>query len=172
LPSGPHRTGRASAPPGRLFVDSGAWIALRNRRDQYHAEADRLIRAAVEARTALLTTTLVLAETHRVTLFRVGVRAALRGLERIDASPRVTVHFPGTADHAVARRWLERLAPRPVTYTDAVSFAVMEAAGCRHVLGFDHDSRPPASASGGAEPALRRGPRPRIILATRGGRPR
>ena len=79
MPSGPHRTGRASAPPGWLFVDSGAWIALRNRRDQYHAEADRLIRAAVEARTALLTTTLVLAETHRVTLFRVGVRAPCAG---------------------------------------------------------------------------------------------
>ena len=73
----PYRS--ASAPPGRLFVDSGAWIALRNRRDQYHAEADRLIRAAVEARTALLTTTLVLAETHRVTLFRVGVRAPCAG---------------------------------------------------------------------------------------------
>jgi predicted nucleic acid-binding protein len=139
LPSGPHRTGRADALPGRLFVDSGAWIALRNRRDQYHAEADRLIRAAVAARIALLTTNLVVAETYRLTLFRVGVRAALRGLERIDASERVGVHFASAADHAAARRWLERLAPRPVTYTDAVSFAVMEAAGCRHVLGFDQD---------------------------------
>ena len=30
------------------------------------------------------------------------------------------------------------MAPRPVTYADAVSFAVMEAMACRHVLGFDH----------------------------------
>ena len=29
--------------------------------------------------------------------------------------------------------------PRPATYTDAVSFAVVEAAGCSHVLGFDDD---------------------------------
>jgi predicted nucleic acid-binding protein len=49
------------------------------------------------------------------------------------------VHFPAARDHAAARRWLERLAPRPVTYTDAVSFAVMEAVTCRHVLGFDQD---------------------------------
>jgi predicted nucleic acid-binding protein len=31
------------------------------------------------------------------------------------------------------------MAPRPITYTDAVSFAVMEANGCSHVLGFDQD---------------------------------
>ena len=87
----------------------------------------------------LVTTNLVLAEVHRLTLFRVGVEAAARGLDRIDESPSVTVHFTGIDDHAAARRWLERLAPRPVTYADAVSFAVMKSLGCTHVLGFDRD---------------------------------
>ena len=64
---------------------------------------------------------------------------ALRALERIDASESVTIHFPTSDDHAAARRWIERMAPRPVTYTDAVSFAVMEALACRHVIGFDQD---------------------------------
>jgi predicted nucleic acid-binding protein len=63
----------------------------------------------------------------------------LRALERIDASPSVTVHFATGNDHQSGRRWLERLAPRPVTYTDAVSFAVIEATRCTHVLGFDED---------------------------------
>jgi len=36
-----HRIARAAA-PAQLFVDSGAWIALRSRRDQHHVEADRL----------------------------------------------------------------------------------------------------------------------------------
>jgi predicted nucleic acid-binding protein len=87
----------------------------------------------------LVTTNLILAEVHRLTLFRVGVQAASRALDRIDASPSVTVHFAATEDHAAARRWLERLAPRPVTYTDAISFSVMESTGCTHVLGFDRD---------------------------------
>jgi predicted nucleic acid-binding protein len=81
----------------------------------------------------------VIAEVHRLTLFRVGFQAALRGLDRIDASPSVMVHFTGAEEHRAARRWLERLAPRPITYTDAVSFAVMDATRCRHVLGFDQD---------------------------------
>lgn len=125
--------------PRRLFVDSGAWIALRSRRDQHHAEADRLFREALRRRIPLATTDLVLAELHRLTLFRAGVLPALRALDRIDQSPSVTVHFAAAEHHAAARRWLERLAPHPITYTDAVSFAVMEGLRCRHALAFDHD---------------------------------
>jgi predicted nucleic acid-binding protein len=136
LPSRPPRTAYAAA---RLFVDSGAWIALRSQRDQYHAAADRAFRAAIERRLPLVTTNLVLAEIHRLTLFRAGREPALRALERIDASSTVTVHFATADDHEAGREWLERLAPRLVTYTDAVSFAVMEATKCTHLLGFDED---------------------------------
>lgn len=82
---------------------------------------------------------LVPAADDRQPLFRVGVDAAMRVLERIDASPSVVVHHASAEDHLAARRWLERLAPKPITYADAVSFAVMESAACRHVLGFDDD---------------------------------
>jgi predicted nucleic acid-binding protein len=122
LPSCPPRTAPAAV---RLFVDSGAWIALRSQRDQHHAEADRAFRAAIDRRIPLLTTNLVIAELHRLTLLRAGHEAAFRALERIDASPSVTVHFATSDDHLDARGWLERLAPQPITYTDAVSFAVM-----------------------------------------------
>jgi predicted nucleic acid-binding protein len=143
LPSPKPRTARVRSdlekPLERLFVDSGAWIALRSRRDQHHADADRLFRAALERRIPLVTTDLAIAEVHRLTLFRAGVQPALRGLDRIDASPSVSIHFATADDHAAARRWIERLAPRPVTYADAISFAVMEAMACRHALGFDED---------------------------------
>jgi predicted nucleic acid-binding protein len=139
LPSHRSPTRRAGGGPDRLFVDSGAWIALRSRRDQHHEEADRLFHEAVLRRIALFTTSLVLAEVHRLTLFRAGFEPARRALDRIDASPSVTVRFPGAESHASARRWLDRLAPHPVTYADAVSFAVMGEIGCTHVLGFDAD---------------------------------
>jgi predicted nucleic acid-binding protein len=102
-------------------------------------QADRLFRLALRRRIPLVTTDLVIAEAHRLTLFRVGVAPALRALDRIDASTGVTVHLPTGEEHAAARRWLERMAPRPVTYTDAVSFAIMEATACGYVLGFDQD---------------------------------
>jgi predicted nucleic acid-binding protein len=87
----------------------------------------------------LLTTNLVIAETHRLTLFRAGLQPALRALERLDTSKSVVLHFATADDHAAARRWLERLAPRPITYTDAISFSVMERTRCHLVLGFDQD---------------------------------
>jgi predicted nucleic acid-binding protein len=138
-PPGRLAAGPVAARPARLLVDSGAWLALRSGRDQYHLEADRLFREAVRQRIPLLTTNLILAEVHRLTLFRAGVELARRAIDRIAASERVSLHFASAGDHAAARRWLDRLASRPITYTDAVSFAVMEATGCGDVLGFDSD---------------------------------
>lgn len=130
---------RRSGASAHLLVDSGAWIALRSRRDQHHADADRLFREAISAGIPLITTNLVLAEVHRLTLHRVGVAAALRLLDRVDASSRCQVVIATADEHSEARAWLERLAPHPVTYTDAVSFAVMARRGIRSVLGFDED---------------------------------
>jgi predicted nucleic acid-binding protein len=139
LPSARLPTARDAGDPGRLFVDSGAWIALQHRRDQHHVEADRLFHEAIRRGTRLVTTNLILADVHRLTLFRVGARAASLALGYIDASRSVTVHFAAAEDHAAARRWLERLAPRPVTYVDAVSFSVVESTGCTRFLGFGRD---------------------------------
>ena len=129
----------AVAVSGRVFVDTGAWIALFSARDAHHNEAERLFRYAASRRLRLLTTNLVLAELHRLLLFRAGVRPAAAALTRVDDSALVTVEFPVNALHRAARDWLARLANHPVTYTDAVSFAVMQARGCRQVMTFDSD---------------------------------
>ncbi len=122
-----------------VFVDSGAWIALARARDRHHDEADRLFRLAAARRLALLTTSLVVAEVHRWLLFRVGIRAARTALERVDASALVTIRFTTAAHHAAAKTWLDKFSDQTLTYTDAVSFAVMEAERCRTALSFDHD---------------------------------
>jgi predicted nucleic acid-binding protein len=104
LPSRRPHTASAAAVPPSLLVDSSAWIALRSRRDQHHVEADRLFRAALTRRIPLFTTSLVVAETHRLTLFRAGAQPARRFLELLDASPGLTIHFPTAEHHAAARR--------------------------------------------------------------------
>lgn len=133
-----HRPGIALAggtPP--VLVDSGAWLALGSPRDQHHGEAVTRFRAAVERRVALLTTNLVIAETHRLLLFRLGDGAAAHFLDRIDASERLTLVHASSEHHRGAREWLERLTGHRITYTDAVSFAVMETARCRVAMTFD-----------------------------------
>jgi len=128
-----------SGAPRRLFVDSGAWLALFSARDGQHQAADRRFRAAHARKIPLLTSNLVLAEVHRLVLFRAGILAAATALDRIEASPRVTTLFPDPAIHREARGWLSRLGDQVITYTDATSFALMRAHRCEVALAFDRD---------------------------------
>ena len=122
-----------------LFVDSSAWIALVSASDGFHANADAHFREAVRTRTTLLTTNLVLAEVHRLILHRVGPGAARMALDLVAASPLVNLEHATASHHDAARRWLARLGDQRVTYTDAVSFAVMTSRRCRTALTFDSD---------------------------------
>ncbi len=130
---------RAGSGPRRLFVDSGAWIALFSRRDQYHPDADAGFTRAVAESVTLLTTDLVLAEVHRFLLFRAGIRPALRALETIAATPELAMAYVTAETDAAAKAWLTRLDDQAISYTDATSFAVIETTGCDAVFGFDHD---------------------------------
>ncbi len=128
-------------PPGAagVFVDSGAWIALFSASDGQHRAADAMFRAVRKRGIDLLTTNLVVAEVQRLLLFRAGIRPALRALELIDSSNGVRVEFATAGHHLRALDWLYRLGDQRITYTDAVSFAVMEAMRCRAAMSFDHD---------------------------------
>ena len=123
----------------RVFVDSGPWIALVSTRDGRHADADRLFRSALARRLPLVTTDLVVAETHRLLLFRAGGAAARAFLDRLDRSPSLRLEFVTAERHVRARAWLAKLDDQVVTYADAVSFAVIEATRCSAVLTFDDD---------------------------------
>ncbi len=130
-----------SGAPDSVFVDSSAWVAFFSARDQHHAQAERAFRRTVETKRRLLTTNLIVAEIHRLLLHRAGIKAAAAALDRIEASALVRIEFAGAGHHAAARAWLQRLVQHPISYADAVSFAVMEAAGCREALSFDHHFR-------------------------------
>ena len=132
------RTAAVEVAPSRVFVDSSAWFAVASASDGKHAEAERLLRAAVARRIGLVTTNLVLAEVHRLALVRVGIRPAAAMLDRIEASRLVSLVHATVDHHRIARRWLARLADQPISYADAVSFAVMEATRCRIAMTFDH----------------------------------
>jgi predicted nucleic acid-binding protein len=49
--------------------------------------------------------------------------------------------FAGATHHQSAKAWLDKLQDHPISYADAVSFAVMEAAGCSNAMSYDHHFR-------------------------------
>lgn len=107
--------------------------------DANHGAADAAIRAAIRDATPLITTNLVLAEVHRLVLFRAGIRAATVAFDKITGSPAVTVTYVTAEHHRAARVWLDKLHDQVISLTDAVSFAVMDDHKCRHAITFDHD---------------------------------
>jgi predicted nucleic acid-binding protein len=125
------------AAPDSIFVDTSAWIALFSARDQNHAEAERQFRQALARKARLTTTNLVVAELHRLILHRVGMPAALQALNRIESSPSVVIVFETDAHHLHAKAWLAKLPSHRLTYTDAVSFVVMQDVRCGGFLAFD-----------------------------------
>lgn len=135
----PRRKSRDVAdPPDVVFVDSSGWLAFLSRDDRNHGAADSLMRRAIATRVNVLTTSLVLAEVHRLLLFRAGIRPARVALDKITGSRAVKIEYPGAERHRDARRWLDKLDDETISLADAVSFAVMNAARCRVAISFDH----------------------------------
>ena len=135
------RSPKESAAPARLFVDSCAWLAFFSARDRLHAEADRLMRVAVEKRLPLLTSNLVVAEVHRLLLFRAGIAPARKAIEQMEASSLVVMKFADQKAHRAAQAWLSKLGDQVISYADATSFALMEASRCDVAFSFDSDFR-------------------------------
>ena len=135
----PARRAGRTAEDRRVFVDSSAWLAYFSARDDNHATAAALFQRGIGRRVSLVTTTLVVAEVHRLVLHRVGIKAAAAVLETIDGSTHVRLVFPAGEHHKAARGWLEKLSDQEITYADATSFAVMRAEHCSSAITFDRD---------------------------------
>ena len=138
----PARRARAADDHQRLFVDSSAWLAFFSRRDGKHSAAVALLQRAIQRKTALITSSLVLAEVHRLVLHRVGIGAAAAVLGSIDGSSHLRLVFPDKAHHQSARGWLQKLSDQVITYTDATSFAIMVAERCTAAISFDRHVDP------------------------------
>ena len=122
-----------------VFVDTGAWVALRYKRDQYHARARGILKRLRGDRRALVTTEWVLAETVTLLKARGAVEHALALGAALQAG-RLGLLVESTADRR-ARAWelFERHRGRRVGWVDCASFAVMDELGLRTFFGFDDD---------------------------------
>jgi predicted nucleic acid-binding protein len=122
-----------------VFVDTGAWVALRYKRDQYHARARSILKRLRGERRALVTTEWVLAETVTLLKARGAVDHAL-ALGAALQDGRLGLLVESTAERR-ARAWgrFERHRGLRVGWVDCASFAVMDELGLRTFFGFDDD---------------------------------
>ena len=121
-----------------MLVDTGAWLSVFHRRDQYHAPAAAVLRRLRGERRRLVTTNLVLAELHLHLLHGLGPVRAAQHLDTMLADPLTDEVFADRSLQAAAvADWIHRFSDQPFTLTDAVSFAVMRARGISQAFTFD-----------------------------------
>ena len=120
-----------------LFVDTSAWFALADPEDRAHAGVTRELRDAVQRGVRIVTTNLVVAETHALLLRRVHRAAALAFVREVGRQPNVVVSNSPEHEARAQRDWLERYDDQDFSFTDAVSFAVMTERGTRDALALD-----------------------------------
>jgi hypothetical protein len=122
-----------------VFIDTGAWVALRYGRDQYHSHAQALLRRLRDEGLGLVTTEWVLAESVTLLKARGAVDHALALGDAIQ-SGRLGYLAESTPERR-RRAWelFVRYRERRVGWVDCASFAVMEELGLTQFFGFDED---------------------------------
>lgn len=120
-----------------VFVDAGGWIALNDRGDQYHPAAVAYYQQLLRERRPLVTTNLVIAEAYIAIRRAGGHQPAIRFLDSLRQSSRLTRVYPDAAVEAEAEKILRRYADQDFSLADAVSFVVMQQSGITEAFAFD-----------------------------------
>jgi uncharacterized protein len=122
----------------RVFIDTGAYYALASPRELDHDAARRIMERLIAESWHLFTTNFILAETHALTLSRLGRDLALRVLTDIERSS-VTIVRVSAGDERRAREILVQYDDKNFSLTDAISFGVMERLRIPQAFTFDHN---------------------------------
>lgn len=117
-----------------LFIDTSAWYPLADRGHPDHAVLARTLRERVRRGARIVTTNVVVGETHALLLRRAGRAAALAFVEAVRQPPNRVEYITAEREDEAIGRWLERFVDQRFSLADACSFAVMSELGVREAL--------------------------------------
>jgi len=122
---------------GRVFVDTGAWLAIQVADDAHHIAASEALPALLEGSKALVTSNLVVGETYTLLRLAKGYREARRFLDKLDLSGKLERLFVSEQLERQGYAILHRYADHPFSFVDATSFALMRQQRMQHAFAFD-----------------------------------
>jgi predicted nucleic acid-binding protein len=121
----------------RVFVDTGAWVALAVVRDPYHDRARRAWEALGRAGARIVTSVPVTLETFTFLDRRGSRELALAWWRSLEAIPRFEVLDCTPEDVREAMRCFDRKELHKLSLTDATSFVLMRKRKIRTAFAFD-----------------------------------
>jgi predicted nucleic acid-binding protein len=118
-----------------VFLDTGIFIALMNRRDRWHLQAAALFSGE---RPRWSTSYLVVSEGWSWFLHRTGEEAARAFGSLLDNLDGLKIHPVTREHHQEVRRMLDRYRGSKLSYVDASSLTLIEEHGIDQVWSTDH----------------------------------
>ena len=127
-----------------IFVDTWAWYALADTRDQHHTIAQIANDELLNKGYTFVTTSFVLSETLTMIRYNLGHTAAVqfwRQLQELIADELIEYVHVDEAVERLAWQIFEQYADQDFSFTDCTSFAVMRQRKLTHVFTADHHFR-------------------------------
>jgi len=123
-----------------VFVDTGAWIALTDRADQYHRDATAIYTRLKQQRVRLVTSDYVLDETMTRLRYDSGHHQALRFIELIARAEQANVLFRVSVNTEIFQAALalfRQYDTVTLSFTDCTNFVICEQCQIREAFAFD-----------------------------------
>lgn len=120
-----------------VFVDTSAFVALRNAAEAEHSRAREALSGLLSEGVSLFTSNYVFAETYTALLVRVGRAEAIEWGRRFRASGAIELVRLEQDVEGEAWEILERHGDKRWSYVDATSFALLEREGSDEAFAFD-----------------------------------
>ncbi|MGH7826776.1 MAG: type II toxin-antitoxin system VapC family toxin [Candidatus Binatia bacterium] len=124
----------------RVFLDTGAFLALSDEDDRYHAPAKSTYTELLQSKAQFLTSNFVLSETCTLIRLRVSHPAAVEFMERLDETG-IKVHRVSEAMEQNAKAIFVRYSDKDFSFVDCTSFALIDHHRLDHAFAFDSHFR-------------------------------
>ncbi len=121
-----------------VFIDTGAFLAYRNKKDRYHEIALKLFRDALKGKYGqIYTSDYIYDEALTLALVRTNNIDVAMDIAEVIHSPRIKMVFVDAKLLEMSTRTFKQYSGRNMSFTDAVSIEIMNEFDINKYLGFD-----------------------------------
>lgn len=122
-----------------IFVDTGAWFAIMNKKSRYHQKLTSIYKKLLEQNNNLITSNFVIGETFTLMRYKLHEKSNIpfKFLNHIKKTQRIRKVLINDKIEEKAIRILNKYRDRKFSYVDATSFAQMREMEIQYSLTVD-----------------------------------
>ena len=120
-----------------IFIDTSAFLALENRKDEYHKRALMFRDSLLESKKSLVTSDYVLDESYTIIRLRAGHKIAVQFGEMIQATGLIEIKYLTKEILREAWHIFKSFSDKEFSFTDCTCFALMETLKIKTAFTFD-----------------------------------